>query len=296
MGDFSGPGETSRSRRRPVERALRSAAHGALRWRPPARVRQSGPAATASRHRFYRQLLLLCLAVIGSFALPGDLSRLTWIGYVGLTALLWRLPGAGHWHRLLALASLLAELLWLCAPQTLRLAGLPLLVLFTLFIGRSLRLLLHALAGEREVDGQVLAGATAGYLLLGIAGGLLLTVLDSLLPGSFRDSITGLSLSMPAIGSLAQAGHLWDHGFQRLNYFAFVTLTTVGYGDVIPTTPVVQVVCIALSVMGPLYLTLVLGLLLSRLNAGLVSPEPRSAPRGDGQSGGEVGENRDAGP
>jgi hypothetical protein len=70
----------------------------------------------------------------------------------------------------------------------------------------------------------------------------------------------------------------------------------VGYGDVIPTTPVVQVVCIALSVMGPLYLTLVLGLLLSRLNAGLVSPEPRSAPRGDGQSGGEVGENRDAGP
>ena len=220
------------------------------------------------RHRYYRHLLLLCLAVIGSFALPGPLARLTWIGYLGLTALLWRLPGAGPWHRILALASLLAELLWIGAPPTLRLAGLPLLVLFTLFIGRSLRLLLHALAREREVDGEVLAGATAGYLLLGIAGGLLLTLLDSLLPGSFRDSITGLSLTMPGIGSLAQAGHLWDQGFQRLNYFAFVTLTTVGYGDVIPTAPVVQVVCIALSVVGPLYLALVLGLLLSRLSGG----------------------------
>lgn len=248
---------------------------------PAGRVQPARSVSSKQRHRFYNQLLLLCLGVIGSFALPGGLARLTWIGYLGLTALLFRLPGAGRWHRILALASLLAELLWLCAPQTLRLTGLPLLVLFTLFIGRSLRLLLHALASETEVDGQVLAGATAGYLLLGIAGGLLLTLLDSLLPGSFRDSVTGLSLSMPAIGSLAQAGHLWDQGFQRLNYFAFVTLTTVGYGDVIPTAPVVQVVCIGLSVVGPLYLALVLGLLISRLSGGAAGKAPPPDPGAD---------------
>ena len=251
------------------------------RRRAADRVQRPRPLSKEQRHRFYRQLLLLCLGVIGSFALPGSLARLTWIGYLGLTALLFRLPGAGRWHRILALASLLAELLWLCAPQTLRLAGLPLLVLFTLFIGRSLRLRLQALASETEVDGQVLAGASAGYLLLGIAGGLVLTLLDSLLPGSFRDSITGLSLSMPAIGSLAQAGHLWDQGFQRLNYFAFVTLTTVGYGDVIPTAPVVQVVCIALSVVGPLYLALVLGLLISRLSGAAGGKSPPPAPDAD---------------
>jgi len=262
MGDASGPEPRS------IARRLRRRIGSARRRLSVGQVTPCSAAATVQRHRYYRHLLLFCLAVIGSFALPGPLARLTWIGYLGLTALLWRLPGAGPWHRILALASLLAESLWIGAPQTLRLAGLPLLVLFTLFIGRSLRLLLHALAREREVDGEVLAGATAGYLLLGIAGGLLLTLLDSLLPGSFRDSITGLSLTMPGIGSLAQAGHLWDQGFQRLNYFAFVTLTTVGYGDVIPTAPVVQVVCIALSVVGPLYLALVLGLLLSRLSGG----------------------------
>ena len=268
MSDSTEPGV----RRRPAK---------SQRRRPAGKVQKARPVSTAQRHRFYRQLLLLCLGLIGSFALPGSLARLTWIGYLGLTTLLFRLPGAGRWHRILALASLLAELLWLCAPQTLRLTGLPLLVLFTLFIGRSLRLLLQALASEREVDGLVLAGATAGYLLLGIAGGLVLTVIDSLLPGSFRDSITGLSLSMPAIGSLAQAGHLWDQGFQRLNYFAFVTLTTVGYGDVIPTAPVVQVVCIALSVVGPLYLALVLGLLISRFSSPTAGKPPPPAPGAD---------------
>jgi hypothetical protein len=77
-----------------------------------------------------------------------------------------------------------------------------------------------------------------------------------------------LALALAGAGSVAQAGPLWDHGFQRLNYFAFVTLSTVGYGDVIPTAPVVQVVCIALSVLGPLYLALVLGVLISRLGSG----------------------------
>jgi voltage-gated potassium channel Kch len=163
-----------------------------------------------------------------------------------------------------------------------------LLVLFALYIGRSLRLLLHALASEQEMDGRVLAGATAGYLLLGIAGGLVLTVLASLLPGSFRDSVTGADLVLPAIGSLAQADSLWDQGFQRLNYFAFVTLSTVGYGDVIPTAPVVQVVCIALSILGPLYMAVVLGVLISRFGGG--------GQGGSGQgSGGQGGTGSSAG-
>ena len=231
--------------------------------------------------------------MIASFALPGHWARLTRIGYLGLTVLLVRLPGAGRWHRILALASLLAEVLWLIAPQTLRLAGVPLLVLFALYIGRSLRLLLHALATEQEMDGRVLAGATAGYLLLGIAGGLVLTVLASLLPGSFRDSVTGADLVLPAIGSLAQADSLWDQGFQRLNYFAFVTLSTVGYGDVIPTAPVVQVVCIALSILGPLYMAVVLGVLISRFSGG---GQGGSGQGGSGQgSGGQGGTGSSAG-
>jgi hypothetical protein len=50
----------------------------------------------------------------------------------------------------------------------------------------------------------------------------------------------------------------------RIYYFAFVSLTTVGYGDIVPTTPTAQMASVALSIAGPLYLAVVMGLLISR--------------------------------
>ena len=55
--------------------------------------------------------------------------------------------------------------------------------------------------------------------------------------------------------------------YGRLNYFAFVSLTTVGYGDLTPVIPAIRLACMALSVLGPLYLAIVLGMLSSRFSA-----------------------------
>ena len=52
--------------------------------------------------------------------------------------------------------------------------------------------------------------------------------------------------------------------FGRIYYFAFVSLTTVGYGDIVPATPPAEMASVALSISGPLYLALVMGLLISR--------------------------------
>lgn len=38
----------------------------------------------------------MTLVVVGTFALSGPLARLTWLGYMGLTALLLRIPGGGY--------------------------------------------------------------------------------------------------------------------------------------------------------------------------------------------------------
>lgn len=51
---------------------------------------------------------------------------------------------------------------------------------------------------------------------------------------------------------------------RRITYFAFVSLTTVGYGDITPIKPVAQLASVALSVLGPFYLAVVLGVVVSR--------------------------------
>jgi hypothetical protein len=43
-----------------------------------------------------------------------------------------------------------------------------------------------------------------------------------------------------------------------------VSLTTVGYGDIVPVRRLAQMTSVSLSVVGPLYLAMVMGLLISR--------------------------------
>jgi hypothetical protein len=62
----------------------------------------------------------------------------------------------------------------------------------------------------------------------------------------------------------AISGRVWDLDFSRLNYFAFVSITTVGYGDIVPVRRMAQMACVTLSVVGPLYIAIVMGLLISR--------------------------------
>lgn len=223
-------------------------------------------AARTRPRRFYVVLLLLCLATLLLLATPPPLVRGMWLGYLALTAYLsLSLPGAGRSDRILGLATTLAELLWLLGALQHPGTGLLLLVMVTLFISRSLHGLILCLAREQTVDGAVVAGATAGYLLLGLTGGLLLSLLAGLHPGSFHDSLSGQPLNLPPIASLAEASLSWDRHFQQINYFAFVSLTTVGYGDITPGHPVLQVASVALSVLGPLYMAVVLGVLISRI-------------------------------
>lgn len=248
---------------------------------PGSRPVLSAAAAQRRRHRFYIQLLVITLVVIVSFGMPFGLRRLAFIGNVLLSALLVVELGASlaprqgpdtsdRLFRLLGLFTLAAQLLWLLGPRQLRQVGLPLLITFTLFITWSLQRLIHCLALERQVGGKVVAGALAGYLLLGISGGLVLSVVDTLDPGSFISSMSHHELSLPlSMTNQADAAvrRVWDLNFFSINFFAFVSLTTVGYGDIVPVKPAAQMISVGLSIAGPLYIALVMGVLISRLTA-----------------------------
>ena len=230
------------------------------------------------RDAFYRQLLVLCLFLAVAMCLPPPATQFSHVGFLLLTLLLAqglapRLNSSrGLYSRLttslygyLAGFTIVIQVVWLLHPALITVSAPLLLSAYVLFIGWSLMRLLSSLSHERQIDSRLLSGATAGYLLLGLSGGLVLSVLESALPGGFRDNITGhpLSLAMP----VGEAIYPWDTDFARLVYYAFVCLTTVGFGDITPVTPLARLVSMSLSVMGPLYIAVVLGLLLARFSS-----------------------------
>jgi ion channel len=113
----------------------------------------------------------------------------------------------------------------------------------------SLVLLLLVVLGHTFRAGPVnlhrIQGGIAAYLLLGAAWADSYALVEALRPGSFS-------------GPVDVAG-----GRRGWVYFSFVTLTTVGYGDILPVHPAARSLAILEAVVGPLYIAILLARLVS---------------------------------
>ncbi|MFM8674885.1 MAG: potassium channel family protein [Vulcanococcus sp.] len=254
------------------------------------------------RHVCYGRLLALCVLVMISFALPRGWNRLAAIGFNLLPLVMLR--GMGRplapipfrpWprtlYRLLGITAMVSSLGWYLTPLTARGTGVLMLVVWIGFVGWSTLRLVRGLGHERQVNGRVLMGACAGYLLIGLTAGLLFSALETIRSGSFS-SLHGpaIAMPMPSEGVTPASVMVWQLNFVRLNYFAFVSLTTVGYGDITPVTPQAQMASVVVSVIGTIYLAVVMGLLISRTTVQVESEASRGllpgaeswdAPEGD---------------
>ncbi len=94
----------------------------------------------------------------------------------------------------------------------------------------------------RVVDTRLICAALCLYLFLGTFWGYLYEILYSLHPGSFAGNI----LSSSASDVVACRQH-----FQ---YFSFVTLTTLGYGDVVPKEAGAAALCASEAIMGQFFM------------------------------------------
>ena len=104
-----------------------------------------------------------------------------------------------------------------------------------------------------EVDLNIIVGSVALYLLIGMIWAILYTILLEFTPGAFNGIDAGM----------------WYDNYPLTTYFSFVTLTTLGYGDMSPATPVAQVMVILEAVMGMFYLAVIVASLIGgRRNRG----------------------------
>jgi Ion channel len=116
-------------------------------------------------------------------------------------------------------------------------------------------LLLKYVYKEGPVTRQRIQGAVAAYLLIAMTFGVGYQLTSSLIPGAFtfRDKVSNLR----------------DFNF---NYFSVTTITTLGYGDIIPVHPVSRTLVMMEALIGQLYPAI----LLARLVSSYVSHSQRS--------------------
>ena len=81
-----------------------------------------------------------------------------------------------------------------------------------------------------------------GYLIIGLIGGFLAAGIEHYNPNSFSYT-TGMELEL----------------FNFI-YYGFVTMTTLGYGDIIPITEKSQVLALLLVITGQLFLSVIIAI------------------------------------
>jgi hypothetical protein len=107
---------------------------------------------------------------------------------------------------------------------------------------------------EDEIDADVLAGSVCIYLLLGMIFAMLFAYVEEIHPESFRLAFED--------GPLTADGTT-PH-FTFFLYFSFTTLTTLGYGDILPMTPASRSLSSIEVIVGVLYI----GAFVARLISG----------------------------
>ncbi len=119
---------------------------------------------------------------------------------------------------------------------------LPGMAFLIFVIGRMLKYILEA----TDVDNETLCACLSTFLMIGLLWATGYTLLGKINPKSF---------------GFAAPGQTMD-GFEAF-YFSFVTLSTIGYGDIAPLTRVAKMLCIMEAVTGMFYVAVLVARLVS---------------------------------
>ena len=212
----------------------------------------TGVASRLSAHRyavlFYTLLVTLAVSpLLTALGFSADLLQI-FLAFSLLVAVIDVSGGRGR--TLLLLVAAIAVGLRIAPASTVgaRLEGGALVVAGGLALFAVARTMRFALRAPVIADEHIYAALSA-YLLAGLAFGLLYWDIETVWPGSFGEAGSG---GAPAAFRLSTAV-----------YYSFVTLATLGYGDVVPKSEVARGLAVLEAVGGQLYIAVTIARLVS---------------------------------
>ena len=131
------------------------------------------------------------------------------------------------------------------------------LLFMLVFFSITLKLAAEQVLFSGKITINSMVGSICIYLLLGLIWVMLYLLLNEFIPHSF----SGL------------AATTWQDNFSDTIYFSFVTLTTLGYGDILPLNPLARFLVYCEVVVGVFYMAIVVS---SLVGAGISKTKSKS--------------------
>lgn len=199
---------------------------------------------------------LLLLFVSSAFLLESAWGRRIEGLLIALVLLTSLFAARGRWTLLLggALAGLTVIGQWIYLSGAPGAAGWLYLVPFTIFVALVIVRLLHHVLTAKDVDFETLCASMAGFLMIGVLAASCYLLLERVHPGHF---------------AFSQPGQTMD-GFNAF-YLSFVTLSTIGFGDITPVSRAARMLAVMEGITGMFYVAILVARLVSIHTAKFVS-------------------------
>jgi hypothetical protein len=116
-----------------------------------------------------------------------------------------------------------------------------------LVLAMLLIMTLRSILKAGSIDKNVIFASICGYILIGYFGAFLTMAIAIIYPGSYN-----------LLGEIKVLDAL---------YYSFVTMTTLGYGDLLPLTEPSRSLAILLSILGPMYVAVLIAMLVGKYSS-----------------------------
>ena len=113
--------------------------------------------------------------------------------------------------------------------------------------------MIRHIARSKQVTLTIIINSINGYLLIGVLGAVLLAMTGIIQQFFFHIDTGAINFASDAAA-----------GFHDYLYFSFVTLTTLGYGDITPVSAFAKSLTIVIAICGQLYLTILIAMLVGK--------------------------------